>query len=104
VSGSDAGDPVPAEVTRELARLRAENVRLLRLLRLTSREAEPPGPVQAGFFEAPPGAVHAGSPPEVKVAFFSALFAARTDIYAVRWDNARTGQKQAGNLPPAPWA
>src|SRR5258708_7336662 len=32
-----------------------------------------------------------------RVAFFGALFSARTDIYAVRWDNARTGQK--GWLP-----
>ena len=31
------------------------------------------------------------------MAFFAALFAARTDIYSVRWDNARTGQK--GCLP-----
>ena len=81
----------------ELARLRAENARLLRLLKLTGREAAPPGPAQAGFFEAPPGAVHAGSPPEVKVAFYGALFAARTDVYAARWDNVRTGQK--GWLP-----
>jgi superfamily II DNA or RNA helicase len=84
-------------VTGELARLRAENARLLRLLKLTGREAAPPGPAQAGFFEAPPGVVDAGSPPEAKVAFYGALFAARTDIYAVRWDNARTGQK--GWLP-----
>lgn len=41
--------------------------------------------------------MHAGSPPEVKVGFFGALFAARTDLYAVRWENARTGQK--GWLP-----
>jgi superfamily II DNA or RNA helicase len=86
-----------AALTAELASLRAENARLLRLLKLTRREAAPPGPAQAGFFEAPPGAVHAGSPPEVKVAFFGALFAARTDLYAVRWENARTGQK--GWLP-----
>jgi superfamily II DNA or RNA helicase len=86
-----------AALTAELASLRAENARLLRLLKLTRREAVPPGPAQAGFFEAPPGAVHAGSPPEVKVAFFGALFAARTDLYAVRWENARTGQK--GWLP-----
>jgi hypothetical protein len=97
VSGShtDRGDM--AALTAELASLRAENARLLRLLKLTPREAAPPGPAQAGFFEAPPGAVHAGSPPEVKVAFFGALFAARTDLYAVRWENARTGQK--GWLP-----
>jgi hypothetical protein len=36
----------------ELARLYAENARLLRLLGLTRREAAPPGPTQAGFFEA----------------------------------------------------
>jgi superfamily II DNA or RNA helicase len=88
---------MPTEVADEVVRLRAENARLLRLLKLTGREAAPPLPAQAGFFEAPPGLVHAGSPPEVKVAFFGALFAARTDIYAVRWDNARTGQK--GWLP-----
>jgi superfamily II DNA or RNA helicase len=86
-----------AALTAELASLRAENARLLRLLKLTRREAAPPGPAQAGFFEAPPGAVHAGSPPEMKVAFFGALFAARTDLYAVRWENARTGQR--GWLP-----
>jgi hypothetical protein len=70
----------------ELARLWTENARLLRLLKLTRREAAPPGPAQAGFFEAPPGSVHAGSPPDAKAAFFGALFAARTDIYGVRWD------------------
>ena len=63
VSGSDGGNVVPAEVAGELRSLRAENARLLRLLKLTPREAAPPGPAQAGFFEAPPGAVHAGSPP-----------------------------------------
>jgi superfamily II DNA or RNA helicase len=93
----DNDGAAPADLAEELKRLRAENARLLRLLNLTRREAAPPAPAQTGFFEAPPGAVHAGSPPEEKVAFFGALFAARTDIYAVRWDNARTGQK--GWLP-----
>jgi hypothetical protein len=31
------------------------------------------------------------------VGFFAALFAARTDVYAVRWENARTSR--AGWLP-----
>ena len=92
-----ADGAVPAQVAAELAELRAENARLLRLLKLTRHEAAPPGPAQAGFFEAPPGPVHAGSPAAVKVALFGALFAARTDIYAVRWENARTGR--AGWLP-----
>ncbi len=88
---------VPAPVARELAELRGENARLRRLLNLTGAEAAPPGPAQAGVFDAPPGLVHAGSPAEAKVALFGALFAARTDIYAVRWENARTGR--AGWLP-----
>jgi hypothetical protein len=61
----------------ELARLRAENARLLRLLNLTPQEAAPPGPWQSGLFEARPMLVHADSPPEAKVALFGALFAAR---------------------------
>ena len=88
---------IPSAVEAELARLRAENARLRRLLKLSRAQAAPPGPAQAGFFEAPPGPVHAGSPPEAKLALFGALFAARTDIYAVRWENTRTGR--GGWLP-----
>jgi len=33
-----------------------------------------------------------GSPPEAKAAFYAALFAARTDVYATRFDNPRTGK------------
>ncbi len=83
---------IPAVVEAELARLRAENARLLRLLKMTPEQAAPSAPGQAGFFEAPPGLVDDGSPPEVKVAFFGALFAARTDVYAIRYDNPRTGR------------
>jgi hypothetical protein len=97
VSGSGVRTEIPADVADEMVRLRAENARLLRLLQLTGKEAAAPGPAQSGFFEAPPGPVHAASSSEEKVAFFGALFAARTDLYAVRWDNARTGQK--GWLP-----
>jgi hypothetical protein len=95
-----SGDYVPDQKTaveEELARLRAENARLLRLLKLTRREAAPPRPGQSGLFDAPPGLVHTGSPPEAKVALFGALFAARTDVYAVRWENPRSGK--AGWLP-----
>jgi hypothetical protein len=75
----------------------AENARLLRLLELTPKQAAPPGPVQTGFFEAPPGPVDRQSPPEAKVDFFGTLFTARTDLYAVRWENTRAGK--AGWLP-----
>ncbi len=49
---------IPAAVAAELARLRAENARLLKMLELSPRQAAPPGPAQAGFFDAPPGPVH----------------------------------------------
>lgn len=78
-------------------RLRAENARLLRLLELTPRRAAPPGPAQTGFFEGSPGPVDRRSGPAEKVAFFAALFAARTDLYATRWENPRAGK--AGWLP-----
>jgi superfamily II DNA or RNA helicase len=83
---------IPAAVETELVRLRAENARLLRLLKLTPQQAGPPGPAQAAYFEAPPGPVYDGSPPEAKVAFYAALFSARTDVYATRFDNPRTGK------------
>ena len=97
VSGQVTDDKGHSALAVELARLRAENARLLRLLNLTRQEAAAPGPWQSGLFEAPPGLVHADSPPEVKVALFGALFAARADVYAVRWENTRTGK--AGWLP-----
>src|SRR5882757_1177923 len=80
------------ELRAQVGRLRAENSRLLRLLKLTPQQAHPPGPIQTGIFEAAPGSVHAGSRPAVKVAFFAALFSARTDVYAVRWESARSGK------------
>jgi hypothetical protein len=93
-----AGLAEEVECLRTLtARSQAENARLLRLLELTPKEAAAPGPVQMRFFDAPPGPVDRQSPPEGKVDFFEELFAARSDIYAVRWENARTGR--AGWLP-----
>jgi hypothetical protein len=76
----------------EVVRLRAENARLQRLLELTPQQARPPGPVQTGVFDGEPGPVHASSPASAKVAFYASLFAARPDVYAVRWENARTGR------------
>jgi hypothetical protein len=62
-------ESVPKAVATELARLRVENARLLRLLELTPGQSALPRPAQSGFFEAPPGPVYGGSPPEDKVAF-----------------------------------
>ena len=80
-------------IEAELARLRAENARLLNLLRLSPQQAAPPVPGQAAFFDAAPGMVHHRSPQEAKVAFFGALFAARTDVYAVRAANNEPGNQ-----------
>jgi hypothetical protein len=98
---------VPTTLDTELAglgdqitKLRSENARLLRLLELTPSEACPPGPVQTGIFDAAPGAVHAGSPPAAKVAFYAAMFAARSDAYAMRWENVRTSR--SGWMPAVP--
>ncbi len=75
-----------------MVRLRAENARLQRMLELRPGESRPPGPEQTGLFDRAPGQVHSGSPADAKVAFFAALFAARSDVYAVRWENTRTGR------------
>jgi hypothetical protein len=94
----------PDVLEEELATLRAsvkeltaENVRLLRLLELTPGQAAPAGPAQSAVFDARPGGVNRSSSPEVKVAFFRTLFAARPEVYATRWENRRDGK--AGWLP-----
>lgn len=76
----------------ELAALRAENTRLRRLLELTPEQARPPAAAQTGLFHETPGPVHARSPGPDKIRFFRTLFVARTDVYAVRWENARAGR------------
>ena len=92
VPGGTALDGELAGLRDQIARLRSENARLLRLLELTPTQARPPGPTQTGIFDGPPAMVDVSSSPGAKVAFFASLFAARTDVYAVRWENARTGR------------
>jgi hypothetical protein len=80
------------DLERELARLRAENSRLLRLLGMRAEQARTPEASQSGLFLEQPGMVTASSTPEAKVAFCKALFAAREDVYAIRWENERSGK------------
>jgi superfamily II DNA or RNA helicase len=94
------GEPATGVLAAELValrklvtRLRAENARLMRLLELSPKDARLPAVVQSGWFDASPGPVHARSASEEKVTFFGALFGARTDVYAVRWESAVTGKK-----------
>jgi hypothetical protein len=75
-----------------VTRLGSENARLLRLLELSPAQARPPGPAQTGIFDGRPGMVDVTSSPETKIAFFASMFAARSDVHAVRWENARTGR------------
>lgn len=92
----------------QLAQLRTENARLLRLLPLTPAQARLPAPAQTAMFEQAPGAVDASSPLSVKVAFLGALFRAREDVYAQRWENCRDGRSgwmpavRAGRLKGIP--
>ncbi len=95
--GADGSDVVA--LSAELDRLRAENARLQRLLDLRPSEPLPPGPEQTGIFDAVPGPVDNRSSPEKKLAFYRALFAARPDVYAVRWENRRSGK--SGWMPAA---
>jgi superfamily II DNA or RNA helicase len=75
---------------RELERLRAENVRLSRLLDLRGQDTAP-APEQLSAAVTPPGMVVMSSSVEDKLALYTDRFRARADVYAVRWDNARTG-------------
>ena len=80
------------DLRAHIARLQADNARLRRLLDLTPQQARPPGPEQTAFFDRDFGPVHAGSAPPAKVAFFRGLFASRTDVYALRWENTRAAR------------
>lgn len=79
-----------ARLRRELERSRAENVRLSRLLDLRGQDTAPP-PEQLAAAVAPPGPVHMASSVADKLALYADRFRARTDVYAVRWENHRTG-------------
>lgn len=84
-----------AALRAELQRLRAENARLANLLRLTPQEQRPPGPEQQAATH--PSEVTQASSPQAKIDLFRSLFRARDDVYAVRWQNDRTGK--AGWMP-----
>lgn len=81
-----------SEDNDELESLRRENGRLRKLLKLTDAEAAPAHGAQAAWFDRSPGPVNASSSPQSKVHFFTALFGARKDVYAIRWENGRSGK------------
>lgn len=81
-----------SDLQAELQSLRAENARLRKLLKLTDAEAAPAHGTQAAWFDKAPGPVDGRSSSRAKVEFYAALFGARRDVYAVRWENARTNK------------
>lgn len=80
------------DLRSELEDLRRENARLRKLLKLTDSEAGPTHGTQTAWFDKEPGPVDARSSSQAKVEFYAALFGARRDVYAVRWENARSGK------------
>ncbi|MFQ6228276.1 TOTE conflict system archaeo-eukaryotic primase domain-containing protein [Nocardia sp. NPDC002869] len=72
----------------EVEALRAENARLRNLLRFTGDQACAAEPDQTAA-DTP---VDMRAAPAAKVAFFLDLFGARTDTYAVRWENRHDGR------------
>lgn len=79
----------------ELARLREENARLRGLLGLDDRPADghlvawSPNLLSTSAAGPP---VDAGSSDEAKLELFRSLFGARSDVYALRWENPSTGK------------
>ena len=78
------------QLHRELRRLRTENERLARLLDLRGLNTTP-APEQPTAGNALEGVVTMDSPAADKLALYAHMFQARTDVYAVRWENNRTG-------------
>lgn len=94
MSGFPAGRlyVVEEQFPGELQTLRADNVRLRRLLALSEEQARAADPDQATLTGAPTAPVDMRSAPEDKIRFYANLFRCRTDVYAVRWENRHDGR------------
>ena len=101
----------PAELLAELEALRAENARLRGLLGLDARATGLAGAGWSPTLFAPQSStgetlctVDRSSPRAAKVALFRSLFAGREDVYALRWENRRTGKGGWGPAVRGGWA
>ena len=97
----DAQKP-PASLLRELEQLRQENARLSRLLEL--RGDTVPADEQPAIPVYQPGMVTHDSPTADKLALYTDLFRARRDVYALRWENHRTGRQGWSPAIAGGWA
>lgn len=94
-------DPADAgAVQREIEQLRFENTRLRKLLALGESEAAAALPGQGQLALQAPGPVTASSSEDEKIAFYMDLFRARTDVFALRWENPAEGR--SGWVPAVP--
>lgn len=87
---SSSGRGEMAVLSRELDRLREENARLSRLLDLRGWDTAPAAE-QPAMALAAPGMVTMASSLDDKLRLYADRFPARRDVYAVRWENARSG-------------
>jgi len=96
----------------EIQALRAENARLRGLLGLDDparREATTPWKAtlftNSESIASPPSSVDRhSSAEEEEIALFRSLFAGREDVYALRWENQRTGKSGWGPAVRGGWA
>ena len=96
MSGSDLEQRLD-EALSELERLRAENERLRTMLALAQRGQ---AIISAGNRDGQPASPRPGGASAAeKVALIRRLFHGRDDVYALRWENARTGKN--GYAPAA---
>jgi len=80
----------------EIEKLRNENVELRKMLELPATESQPH--LEMGIREVvldskPLPSMTKDSPTKEKIALFRMLFRGRDDVYALRWENERTGKR-----------
>lgn len=96
MTGTGAQHPTTDDLLQQIDQLRKENLRLRNLLGFASPsersslpdEALPTTPVTQPAL----ALVDQSARPETKVAFFRSVFGGRADVYALRWENERTGK------------
>ncbi|MGH9008579.1 MAG: TOTE conflict system archaeo-eukaryotic primase domain-containing protein, partial [Acidimicrobiia bacterium] len=103
--------PTHAELLAELETLRAENARLRGLLGLDTRASDLSATGWSPTLFTPQSStpetkpvVDRSSSRAAKVALFRSLFAGREDVYALRWENRRTGKGGWGPAVRGGWA
>ena len=93
MSGSDPQHRLDRAL-REVERLRAENEQLRTLLSLSQQTQTI---LTRGAPEPPPAGTDSPASADEKIALVRRLFGGRDDVYALRWENARTGK--SGYVP-----